>query len=124
MKFLIAIDFSVQLVSLQVLMQLIKNLTVNCIFPQTKSCETQSLKNVHFYQYYPFAIIHTIMYQYFIYLSSIFYFIYFFFSIWWPRRHSFSLFHIFFLGCPSRGSNSVPYSSTTRSTCELHHHPT
>ena len=36
-----------------------------------------------------------------------------FFLIWWPRRHSFSLFHI--SGCPSRGSNSgLPYSSTTR----------
>ena len=35
------------------------------------------------------------------------------FFIWWPRRHTFSLFHI--LGCPSRGSNSgLPYSSTTR----------
>ena len=34
-------------------------------------------------------------------------------TLWWPRRHSFSLFHI--LGCPSLGSNSgLPYSSTTR----------
>ena len=40
-------------------------------------------------------------------------FTYSFFYIWWPRCHSFNLFHI--LGCPSRGSNSgLPSSSTTR----------